>query len=223
MEKEDCKVYGVIVVEDNHAVRAQLESAIGSHPQLRLIASVASLAEGRKALDARPPDTLLVDLGLPDGSGIELIRQSRRAAKKIECMVVTIHDDEAHVLEALEAGATGYILKDATAEAMTDSIMELMHGGSPISPTIARSLLKRLPLANNSHAHDKASLTAREADVLNHLARGLTRSEIARHTNVSIHTVNTHIKHIYEKLAVRSSGEAVYVARKSGLISQNEV
>jgi len=218
--------YDVIIVEDNHAVRAQLTAAVETHQQLRLIASVTSLEEGSKALDAQPPDVLLVDLGLPDGSGIELIRQARRAAKGIECLVVTIHDDESHVLEALEAGATGYLLKDTKLKDMAESIIELAHGRSPISPVIARALLKRLPLARNNNADNVgtgASLTGREADVLNRLSRGFTRTEIAKQMSVSVHTINTHIKHIYEKLSVRSSGQAVYVARKNGLISPNEV
>ncbi len=214
--------YSVSIVEDNHAIRSQLEAAIALHPELSLLDSVSSLEEGRRAMRQRLPDVLLVDLGLPDGSGIELVRLARQAPKLVECMVVTIYDDETHVLAALEAGATGYLLKDASLEDMAESILELIRGGSPISPLIARALLRRLPLAENGQKNTDTRLTKKEVDVLNHLARGFTRSEIAKKMNVSVHTISTHIKHIYEKLAVHSSGEALFVARKTGILAFNE-
>lgn len=139
-------------------------------------------------------------------------------------MVVTVFADEAHVVAALEAGASGYLLKDGSAEYIADSITQMLAGGSPISTSIARYLLRRFrdtPDAapdGKRGENDAPRLTARESDVLELVAKGFSYSEIGAALGMSVHTVTSHIKHIYRKLAVRSRGEAVFEASQLGLI-----
>lgn len=171
-------------------------------------------------LTRNPPAVLLTDLGLPDGNGIDLILAIRQLNLATEAMVITVFGDERHVFQAIEAGATGYLLKDSDATSIANAISQLLEGGSPISPAIARHVLRRV----NQHAVESNSasqsglLTDRELEVMTLLGKGLTYEEVARALEMSIGTVTTHIKHIYRKLAVRSRGEAVFEAMQLGLL-----
>lgn len=180
-------------------------------------------------LDLRQPDILLVDLGLPDISGIEVIRHATQTLPKCECMVVTVFGDEEHVLASIEAGASGYLLKDASEESFLAGIRELMNGGSPISPIIARRLLKRFhaePLspAISVDAPDAdgdltgVALSDREREILLLASKGFNYPEMGKLMGISPHTVTSHVKKIYRKLAVHSRGEAVFEANRMGLI-----
>jgi DNA-binding NarL/FixJ family response regulator len=211
----------VMVVEDDPVFLNRFCRIIASDAELALFAAVPDCASARQALAKAAPDVLLTDLGLADGSGIEIIRETSRRYPDTDIMVVTVFGDEEHVLAAIEAGATGYILKDSMPEAFVALIKQLRAGGSPISPVIARQLLKRfmLPAAPDSvRPVADAGLSARESEVLSLIAKGFSFAEIARLLGVSPHTVTTHVKKIYQKLAVHSRGEAVYEAGKMGLI-----
>jgi DNA-binding NarL/FixJ family response regulator len=137
-------------------------------------------------------------------------------------MVITVFGDERHVLSAVEAGATGYILKDGSNAYVADSILELLGGGSPISPAIARHLLKRFraDAPETPGGAEAARLTEREREVLVLLMKGFTFSEIGGLLHISAHTVTSHVKHIYQKLEVRSRGEAVYEALQLGILKE---
>jgi DNA-binding NarL/FixJ family response regulator len=210
----------VMVVEDDPAFLKRFCGIIAQAPELELFAAVPDCASARQALANTAPDVLLTDLGLPDGSGIEIIREASRRFPSTDTVVITVFGDEEHVLAAIEAGATGYILKDSIPEQFVSLINELLAGGSPISPVIARQLLKRFKPATEMEARpsDTAGLSARESEVLSLIAKGFNFGEIARLLGVSKHTVTTHVKKIYQKLAVHSRGEAVYEAGKMGLI-----
>ena len=211
----------VMVVEDDPAFLKRFCGIIASAPDLELFAAVSDCASARQALHSAAPDVLLADLGLPDGSGIDIIREASRRFPATDTVVITVFGDEEHVLAAIEAGATGYILKDSIPEKFVGLIQELRAGGSPISPVIARQLLKRFKApadAPDARAAEDAGLSARESEVLSLIAKGFNFGEIARLLGVSKHTVTTHVKKIYQKLAVHSRGEAVYEAGKMGLI-----
>jgi DNA-binding NarL/FixJ family response regulator len=210
-----------MVVEDDPAFLTRFCAIVASDPELGLFAAVGDLGSARQAMSKAGPTVLLTDLGLPDGSGIDLIRETARRYPATDIMVITVFGDEDHVLASIEAGATGYILKDSMPEEFVGLIRQLRDGGSPISPVIARQLLKRFrPTESLSQARqiEEAGLSARESEVLALIAKGFSFSEIARLLGVSPHTVTAHVKKIYQKLAVHSRGEAVYEAGKMGLI-----
>lgn len=207
----------VLIVEDDAAFRSRFAEIIKSDPEFVVLAAVGSAAEGIAAIDRAPPEVLLVDLGLPDRSGIDVIRHAAKVAPHCESMVVTVFGDEAHVLASIEAGATGYLLKDASADQFLASIRELVSGGSPISPVIARGLLRRF-MPNPVVPNNESNLSEREREILKLVAKGFNFGEIGGILGISPHTVTSHIKKIYRKMAVHSRGEAVYEAQRMGLL-----
>ncbi|MBI5716431.1 MAG: response regulator transcription factor [Burkholderiales bacterium] len=212
----------VLLLEDDPATRERLAHIVTSSPGLELAAAFGDLKSALAWLAAHePPQVLLVDLQLPDGSGIDLIRAARRIAPAAEAMVISVFGDEAHVVSAIEAGATGYLLKDASGEEIAMAIARLLAGESPISSAIARHLLRRfraLPDAAPAAPAPPSPLTPREGEVLQLIAKGLSYQRIAEALAMSPHTVTTHIKQIYRKLAVNSRGEAVFEAQQMGLL-----
>ncbi len=220
--------HGVILVEDDDHTRERLARTIAGHPQLKLLGSAATCEEGRALIARFEPDVLITDIGLPDGSGIELIGEARRKHPNLLALVITIFGDESHVVAAIEAGAMGYLLKDGTADYIGSSILEMIGGGSPISPPIARYLLRRFR-AGEPAATDPAPagepaprLSEREREVLMLIVKGFSYAEIANLLGVSAHTVTTHVRGIYKKLAVHSRGEAVYEALALGLVKLDD-
>lgn len=211
------KTTRVLVVEDDPTVLARLASLIDAAPDLSLVGTASTVNDGVSLLANARPDVLLTDLGLPDGSGVELIRQIADTGLDTEAMVVTVFGDESHVVEALEAGATGYLLKDLSASEIVSSIRQLLDGGSPISPAIARHLLKRFKQEENPPALPER-LTNREHGLLKLIAKGYTAQEIADLEGITYYTVTTHIKNIYRKLAVNSRAEAIFEAISLKLI-----
>jgi len=215
------EIYNVLLVEDDDNTRDRLAQVIVNHSQLQLAGVAENLAQARRHLQNIEPDVLLCDLGLPDGSGIELIEHIRAKGYKTETMVITVFGDEKHVVSAIEAGATGYLLKDGRANYIGDSIVQMMNGGSPISASIARHLLKKFNLGSRETADKlpkQTTLSQQEVTVLRYLAKGFNCIDIAGLLDISHHTVSTYIKRIYRKLAVHSRGEAVYEAHKMGII-----
>lgn len=214
----------VMLVEDDPAFLARFCAIVAAAPELRLLGAVGDLASARQLLAGTPPDVLLTDLGLPDGSGIDLIRETAARHPATDIMVISVFGDEAHVVASIEAGATGYVLKDSLPDEFVALIRELRAGGSPISPLIARKLLRTFcrpppaPAAAAMNAVAEAGLTPREAEVLGLVAKGFAFAEVARLLEMSPHTVTAHVKRVYQKLAVHSRGEAVYEATRMGLL-----
>lgn len=212
--------FRILLVEDDTVTRERIANVISRHDSLILVASVGTQAEAEKVLDDCTIDILLTDLDLPDGSGNVLIKRVRDI-DSITALVITVFGDEKHVVAALQAGASGYLLKDGGAEDITKAILEMQQGGSPISPSIARYLLKHFnpPLVVSEQEQTNVpSLTNREQEVIRLIAKGFTYGEIANLLNLSVHTVTSHIKNTYKKLSVGSRGEAVYEAIQLGLI-----
>jgi DNA-binding NarL/FixJ family response regulator len=213
-------VIRVVLVEDDVNFQNALIEAIQAAPDMLLLHVASTRKQGLLALEQMQADVLLIDLGLPDGSGIDVIRAAHANWPACSIMVCTTFGDEMHVMQSLEAGASGYLLKDSTPEKMVCEIRSLHSGGSPISPMIARQILMRFrqdavakPLAKLSTA-----LSAREKEVLEYITKGFTSEEISELMNVSRHTVLTYIRRIYAKLEVNSKTEAIYEARSQGLL-----
>jgi DNA-binding NarL/FixJ family response regulator len=225
MEQSPTLPLSVAIVEDEDDTRAWLAASVKAHPELHLAGEYASGSDALAGLSKAAPDVLLVDLGLQDISGLEVI--GFVAARYPDCniLVVSIFGDEEHVLPALEAGARGFLLKGALTRDITLDIRELSNGGSPLSPIIARQVLKRLrPAADaavgaaNGGEDAKDTLTSREVEILRMIARGFSYAETAELLAISVQTVHTHLKRIYRKLAVHSKTEAVFEADQRNLL-----
>ena len=212
-----------MVVEDDVVTRRLLCNAIALEPSLQLNAAFGSVLDAQEYLEREPIDLLLTDLGLPDGSGLAVIRSCRRLSPGADIMVITLSSDEDHILACIEAGASGYVLKESGHINILRAILELRSGGSPISPMVARKVLVRMRRYAAARPALKASedtmLTRREAAILELIARGGTYAKVARSLGLSVGTVQTHVKHIYAKLSVHSRTEAIIEAQRRGLIS----
>lgn len=223
-QETSCNPVGVLIVEDDAVTRKSLCLAIESDPGLRLLDAFDSVKPALAWLESTSPDVLMTDLGLPDGSGIEIIHACAHRHPDTDIMVVTMSSDEDNVLACIEAGASGYVLKDAGKMDIARAVLDLHAGGSPMSPAIARMVLakvrdgKKPTAAPASSNGDAASLTKREAAILDLIAQGESYGDVAKMLSVSVGTVQTHIKNIYGKLAVHSRGEAVYEAHRRGLL-----
>jgi len=212
----------ILVVDDDDAFRETVCAAIARDDALVLAGQVSNAEGAREAIAHGEFDVALIDLGLPDGNGIDLIREIASTRPETDVMVVTVFGDEAHVLASIEAGATGYLLKRSLNDTLGATVRELRAGGSPISPVIARQLLHRfkkdVPVPSEPTVVDDGGLSEREREVLLFIAKGFTVGEIANMLHLSAHTVATHVKHIYRKLAVHSRTEAVFEAGRMGLL-----
>ncbi|HEX4042234.1 MAG TPA: response regulator transcription factor [Xanthobacteraceae bacterium] len=209
------------IVEDDPALRKMLVALLQADPDY---AVVAEFAEGKTAIAALSNlslDIVLVDLGLPDISGIDVIRTVKALSPACSALVVTTFGDEKTVTAAIEAGADGYLLKGTALEELKRDIHALRDGGSPLSPMIARKLLNRMHGMASAAALDaggEAALTPREREILEMIAKGFSYAETSAICAISTATVHSHLKRIYRKLEVHSKTEAVYEARRRSLI-----
>lgn len=213
----------ILIVEDDPELLHRFSAVITHAPDMSLIGAVPSGCAGLTLLATTCPDVALIDLGLPDMDGTALVQHVRQRCPHAEVLVVTMFADDRHVLRSIEAGASGYLLKDASDQRLLDGIREVQAGGAPISPSIARKVLQQLSVAQTELREAKAStspepspLTIREHDILSLIAKGLSFNEVAAQLNISVFTVVTHVKKIYRKLQVHSRCEAVFEARQSG-------
>ncbi len=235
-------MWRVLIVEDDTQMREFFAASVQRSAQLTLIRSVASVAEAKACLDqpGQHVDVLLTDLGLPDGSGLEVIRHARLCQPGCESLVISMFGDEDNVLSSIEAGALGYIHKDAAPDDIAKTILEMKAGASPISPMIARRVLFKyralqsdasavvapVPIVQHAIKNEvteqgKGLLSRREQEVLELVSRGFSYAEIADSKNLSVHTIQTHIKSLYGKLEVHSKMEAVLEATRMGLLPQS--
>lgn len=216
------KTIRVVLVEDDASFRDSVHVAIAAAEDLAMQAAVATLSEGLALLDGTAADVLIVDLGLPDGSGIDMIRAAKRLWPECEAIVATVFGDEDKVLSAIEAGASGYLLKDAMPTSLVDEIRSVHAGGSPVSPMIARQLLRRLQPAQSFTPPGaevaETLLSAREVQVLERMSLGYTMQETAEFLGVAMSTVQTYVRRIYQKLGVRSKIEAIDAGYRRGLL-----
>ena len=224
----------VLVVEDDSFMQQRLQAIlleIGY--QVSDLFFKNSVTEAQNDLDAQHIALALIDLGLPDGSGITIIDLLSKERPDIPILVISAWSSEEMIIEALQAGATGYILKERDDIELKVSIRSILKGGAPIDPFIARHILNKLPVKANasdntagksagddnaSHESLEVNLTEREHQILTLVASGLSNQEIAEHIFLSRHTVETHIRHVYRKLAVSNRTKAVSKAREIGLI-----
>ncbi len=222
------------IVEDDDVLRSCLGQMVDQIEGCRTTAQAATLCDGLALLD-QPLDVLLVDLALPDGSGLDLVTKARATANPVRVMVLTVFADVTSVVSAIAEGADGYLLKTSPIDEIAVALRTLMNGGAPISPAIAGHILARVrgqtqpgsaggpracpaPPRITRDTPPPLSLTGKETTVLEALSLGKSFKEVAVAQGISPHTVGDHVKAIYRKLSVNSRGEAVYKAAQSGLI-----
>lgn len=198
----------VVIIEDDKEMREGLEAIVRFHPGLECLASFPSAEEALANISSNIPDIFLMDIHLPGISGIECVKQLKPLLPQTQFMMCTVYEDTDTVYDSLCAGATGYLLKNSPPGKITDAILDLYHGGSPMSSTIARKVIhafQPVPQLNT----EVDTLTKREHELLELLAKGYRYKEIAEKLFISFETVRTHIHNIYEKLHVQSRTEAV--------------
>ena len=215
----------VLVVDDDTDVLDFVAQSISACAELDLVGCLETVTDAKAwlALKENQVDVMLTDLGLPDGSGLELIRLASQREPACECLVISVFGDDEHILTSIEAGAMGYLHKDETPANIAQTILDMKRGASPISPMVARRVLSNYRTMSQLSAPAEAPsthilLTSREQEVLELFARGFSYVDIARLQELSVHTVRSHVKTLYTKLAVHSKNEAVYEATQLGLL-----
>jgi DNA-binding NarL/FixJ family response regulator len=198
----------VSIVEDDLGVRSSLAKLIDSSPGYRCLSHHPTAESAMQELPKAHPDVILMDINLPGLSGVECVRRIKPVLPRTQIIMLTVYQNTEHIFNALAAGATGYLLKQTPPAELLSAIHEVHGGGSPMSSHIARKIVQSFQKPVPA-AHDMDNLSPRESEVLDLLAKGYLYKEIADKMGLSYATVHTHIRHIYEKLHVRSRTEAV--------------
>ncbi len=205
----------VSIVEDDVLLRENLKLLLNGEKGISVVSAYASAEEALAGIKRARPEILLADIGLPGMSGIELIRALKEQLPGLEIMAHTVFDDRETVFSAIKAGASGYILKGSTPRELIDALHTLAKGGSPMSPKIARKVIREF---QDDGIDEQYFLSHRETGIVKEIENGLTYKDIAAKLNISPHTVHTHIKNIYEKLRAKDRQGALIAARKKGII-----
>ena len=198
----------IAIVEDNNTLRQSLTNLLNHTEGMQCVASLNNLLNVVSELNKSKPDVILMDIGLPNISGIEGVRTVKENFNTIEVMMFTVFEDDNKIFEAIKAGASGYLLKKSSPEEITEAIRSLYYGGSPMSASIARKVILSFQ-NNNTYSKEDFQLTTREGEILHSLVDGLSYKKLAEKYFISISTVRTHIRHVYEKLHVNSKAQAV--------------
>jgi DNA-binding NarL/FixJ family response regulator len=209
----------LLVLDDHVLFRDGLRSLLAQEPSLRVTAEAGTVAEAIQAVSQDPPDVALVDLSLPDVSGMAAIAELKRIAKNLRVLVLSAHDREEYIAQAFDAGAAGYVLKEQSAQELVGAVEMVVRGQPYVSPRVSRFLLDGYISARRGDAPRSplARLTPRERTVFEMLARGQTNAEIAAELEISIKTVETHRARLLRKLGLRSLAELVRFAVRHGL------
>ncbi|MBL7857698.1 MAG: response regulator transcription factor [Cyclobacteriaceae bacterium] len=206
----------ILTYEDNQQLRESVVAMLSLSTDFILVGSFGDVLKVEQQVKELKPDLILMDIDLPGMNGIEAVKKVRLFNAWVHIIMLTVFDDNKHVVDAICAGASGYLLKMHIPEKLMESVNEVIQGGAPMSPGIARMViakLQQLPEQSNTY-----QLTAREKEILSSLSKGNSYKLIAAQFNISIDTVRTHIKHIYDKLQVRSQTEAVSKAIHEKLV-----
>lgn len=206
----------VTIVEDDDSIRDGISELILSADHFDLMANYSSCEDLLANIKPPLPDVILMDIGLRGMSGIEGVRQVKSRYPDLTILMLTVYEDNDRIFNSLSAGASGYLLKKMPLEALLEAIQIAHDGGAPINPTIAKKVLK---LFRNTTPIDKSyNLTNRETEILELLVQGFSYKMVANELTISVETVRTHIKNIYEKLHVHSKSEAVAKAIRNHIV-----
>lgn len=210
------KPYSIVLYEDNQLLRESIQSMLRLSSDFQLMEAYANPTQVNLHLESLHPDLLLMDIDMPGMTGIEAVALVRKVNKDIPILMLTVFDDNQHVFDAICAGASGYLLKKHISSKLFSFIEEAMEGGAPMSPSIARMVL--VSMQQKVALENPYQLTPREKEVLNSLSKGNSYKMIAVEHEISLDTVRSHIRKIYEKLHVHSQTEAVSKAINEKLV-----
>src|SRR4051812_24333094 len=198
----------VAIVDDDEGIRASIQALIRKAPALKLAGDYPDAESALKEIPKNPPDVVLMDINLPGIKGVECVRQLKAALPEIQFLMLTVYEDSDSLFNSLKAGASGYLLKRTASTRLLDAIRDVHSGGSPMTPQLARRVVQFFsrPSANDASV---SNLTAGEKEFLAQLANGYAYKEIADRMNISIDTVRSYVRTVYEKLHVHSRTEAV--------------
>jgi DNA-binding NarL/FixJ family response regulator len=202
----------VMVVEDDQGLREQLVELLGSAPDIACVGACASGKEALRQIPARNPDVVLMDIRLPDISGIQCVAELKKILPALQIVMVTIYEDSDRIFKALKAGANGYLVKSSPPEQLLEAVRDVSRGGAPMSSHIARKVIQHFHLVGFSPTEQK-QLSPREQQVLALLSSGFLYKEIADKLNIGVETVRTYVKGICQKLHARNRMEAVAMHR----------
>jgi DNA-binding NarL/FixJ family response regulator len=198
----------VAIVEDDEGIRTSLASLVRRAPALRCAGDYADAETALKEIPRRPPDVVLMDINLPGMNGVECVRQLKASLPTVQFLMLTVYEDSDSLFNSLKAGASGYLLKRTASSRLLEAIRDVHAGGSPMTPQLARRVVQYFskPAEGDSSV---SRLTPGERDFLEQLAKGYAYKEIADRLNISIDTVRSYVRTVYEKLHVHSRTEAV--------------
>jgi DNA-binding NarL/FixJ family response regulator len=205
----------ILIYEDNSSLRESLRNLLMLSPKYKVLGAFDNCSQVSEQVEELKPHVILMDIDLPGTNGIEAVKKIRSVNKEVQIIMLTVFDDNMHVYDALCAGANGYLLKKYVSDKLGNAIEEVLQGGAPMSPSVARMVISRL---HETTAGKDYQLTPREKEILQSLSRGNSFKLIAAELGISLETVRTHIKHIYDKLHVQSQIEAVSKAITERLI-----
>jgi len=212
------KAIRIFVVEDQPKILKNLLKLLRGAETVTVVGQAMSAEDALESIADCDPEVILLDLGLPGMDGIEATRLIKQRWPDKEVLIFTIFDEEAKVLEAIQAGASGYLLKGMEAEKIVEAINDVHQGGSVIQPSLARSLLRHFRQQQQRPEEEVPTLTPREVEILQIIAKGLSNAEAAKVLGISRATIRTHLEHIYAKLEVSNRVEAITEGIRQGLI-----
>jgi DNA-binding NarL/FixJ family response regulator len=209
----------VLHVEDLPVVRQGIAALLSRHADFSLVGSVGTAGEAIELLEnGLECEVAVVDLGLPDRSGLDVIRALRKKLPEAVALAFTIFDEPQRITDALKAGARGYLLKQTPPDALVAALRESIAGGSPMTPSVARKVVESFRIGAREGAPVEAPLTTRELEVLEGLVQGQSYARIGRNLGVSVSTIQTHVRSVYAKLEVNSKAEVTLKAIRQGLV-----